>query len=88
MSEQHLATYLNDHLAGAVAALELLEHLGKAHADTPTGRFAAELRADIAADRKELEALMARLQAPISARSPGRTGRSRSPTRATRCIST
>ena len=66
MSEQHLATYLNDHLAGSVVALELLEHLGKAHPGTPTERFATELRADIAADRKELEDLMARLNIRVS----------------------
>jgi hypothetical protein len=61
MSQQYLATYLSDHLAGAEAALELLEHLEKAHAGGPTGRFAAELRADISADREELEAIAGRL---------------------------
>lgn len=63
MADEHLATYLNDHLAGSVAALELLEHLEEAHAGTDVGRFAAELRADVAADRKELEAVMERLHA-------------------------
>src|SRR6059058_4019514 len=66
MSDQHVATYLNDHLAGAVVALELLDHLEKAHTGTATGSFAAELRADIAADRKELEGLMARLHVSAS----------------------
>jgi hypothetical protein len=36
--------YLNDHLAGSVTALELLEHLEKTHAGTTMERFAAELR--------------------------------------------
>lgn len=58
MIHEHLAAYLNDHLAGAVAALELLEHLEKAHAGTPLARTLAELRAEIAADRGTLESLM------------------------------
>jgi hypothetical protein len=66
MAEQHLATYLNDHLAGSEVALELLGHLERGHAGTPVGRFAAELRAEITADRRELEALMARLHVAVS----------------------
>src|SRR5579884_562114 len=66
MSQQHVATYLNDHLAGSEVALELLEHLEQARAGTPVGRFAAELRAEIMADRRELEALMGRLQVGVS----------------------
>jgi hypothetical protein len=62
MSHEHIATYLNDHLAGSLVALELLEHLESVHKGTDVGRFAAELRADIAEDRLELEALMARLK--------------------------
>lgn len=61
MAGTHLATYLNDHLSGSVVALELLEHLEHIHAGTPTARFAAELRADIAEDRRELEAMMGRV---------------------------
>lgn len=61
MADKHLATYLNDHLAGAAAAIELLEHLEAAHAGTDLGRFAAGLRAEVAADRRELETVMARL---------------------------
>lgn len=63
---QPLATYLNDHLAGSTAALELLEHLERARAGTAVARFAADLRADIEADRRELEGLMGRLQVPVS----------------------
>src|SRR5437868_634097 len=66
MSDQYVATYLSDHLAGSVAALELLERLEKAHAGTPTGDFVAALRSDIAADRQELTALMARLHVAAS----------------------
>lgn len=62
MDEKHIATYLNDHLAGSTVALELLEHLEAAHTSEEVVRFAADLRADVAADRGELEALMDRLQ--------------------------
>jgi len=62
MSDEHLATYLNDHLAGSVAAIELLEDLEAAHAGADTARFFSELRADIQADRDELKALMERLE--------------------------
>src|SRR5438270_13985937 len=61
MPDQHIATYLHDHHAGSVAAVELLEHLEAAHAGTDLARFAARLREDIAADQKELESLMGRL---------------------------
>jgi hypothetical protein len=66
MVDGHLATYLNDHLAGAVAAIELLTHIEAAHAGTATAHFLAELRADVEADRQELEALMGRLHIPVS----------------------
>lgn len=59
-----LATYLNDHLAGATAVLDLLEHLERAHADLAP--FLAPLRGDIEADRRELEAVIARLGATRS----------------------
>ena len=62
MAARNLATYLNDHLAGSTVALDLLEHLERSHAGTPEARFAAELRAEIAADRRELEGVMSRLQ--------------------------
>ncbi len=59
MSKEHLANYLNDHLAGSVAALEILEHLeSEAPKLTPD---LAELRTSIEADRQELKALMDRL---------------------------
>jgi hypothetical protein len=61
MADKHIATYLNDHLAGSAAALELLENLEAAHAGTDIGRSAAALRADVAADRQELEGVLARL---------------------------
>ena len=58
MAHKHLATYLNDHLAGSVVALELLDHLEAVHSEDPLRDFFRELRRDISADRAELEALM------------------------------
>jgi hypothetical protein len=62
MANEHLATYLNDHLAGSVIAIDLLEHLERTHATTPLAEFFSKLRAEIAADREELEKLMSQLQ--------------------------
>src|SRR5215207_2466754 len=60
MSHKHLATYLNDHLAGAITAIDLLSHLESAYAGAEPAGWAAALRADVEADRRELEGLMAR----------------------------
>jgi hypothetical protein len=59
MSREHLATYLNDHLAGSVVAVEILEHLEAEATDwTP---HLGTLRIDIETDRQELKTLMDRL---------------------------
>jgi hypothetical protein len=58
VSSKHLGTYLNDHLAGSVAALELLEHLAKKYPDTHMETFFAELHADISADQDVLRDLL------------------------------
>ncbi len=62
MANKHLATYLNNHLAGSVTALELLSSLETAQANPDMARFASELHAEIEADQQELEDLMQRLQ--------------------------
>jgi hypothetical protein len=62
MADEHIATYLNDHLAGSVVAVELMENLETVYADTPVAGFIAELHADIEADRQELKDLMNRLK--------------------------
>lgn len=56
-----LSTYLHDHMAGAVAALDLLGHLVAADAGTDRGLFFTALKADVQADQAELKALIARL---------------------------
>jgi hypothetical protein len=57
----HLGTYLNDHLAGSVVALDLLERLEASHDDPKLKRFFRQLHGDVAADRETLEKLMAGL---------------------------
>lgn len=61
MADDHLAIYLNDHLAGSVVALELLRDLERAYSGQPVQHFAAALRADIEEDRGELQRLMSKL---------------------------
>ncbi len=61
MSATELTTYLNDHLAGSVAALELLDDL-VAHPAEPDDRaYFTELRSDIAADQDVLRALLSEI---------------------------
>src|SRR6185369_17046036 len=61
MSRENLATYLNDHLAGSVTAVAMLQGLEKAHEETPLAAFLHELQSDIEMDRNELQSLMKRL---------------------------
>jgi hypothetical protein len=53
-----LDSYLNDHLAGSVSALELLEHSAKMHKDKPLGAFFSDIEAEIRADQKTLRDVM------------------------------
>ncbi len=57
-----LGTYLNDHLAGSVVALEYLDHLEASRKGSTLATFASSLRKEIAEDQKVLEALMADLK--------------------------
>jgi hypothetical protein len=59
MSKEHLAIYLNDHLAGSIVAAELLERLESLRKEL--AEPFADLRADIEADRRELESLIDRV---------------------------
>ncbi|HVL29019.1 MAG TPA: hypothetical protein VM390_12775 [Acidimicrobiales bacterium] len=56
--DQHLASYLTDHLAGSTAGLNLARQIGDESEGTPLGEFMAGLAADIEADRKVLEDLL------------------------------
>jgi hypothetical protein len=62
MNVKHLGTYINDHLAGSVAALELLGHLVSANAGTPRGQFFIELRQEIEHDQAVLRDLLEQLR--------------------------
>lgn len=55
-----LATYLSDHLAGAVHAIELLKAMRDQYKDQPLGRFAASLLVEIEADRDTLQSIAER----------------------------
>jgi hypothetical protein len=55
---KELDSYLNDHLAGSVSALELLEHAIKVHKNKPLGAFFSGIEAEIRADQKTLRSLM------------------------------
>ena len=64
---KQLASYLNDHLAGSVAALELLEHLINAHENKPLAKFFKDLRDDIGTDQEVLRKLLRKFKAKESA---------------------
>ena len=56
-----LATYLNDHLAGATAGAELARRAQSSNEGTPLGDLLADLAAEIDEDRDTLMRLMAEL---------------------------
>ena len=58
MSIEILATYLNDHLAGSVAAIELLDHVGKLSKGTERERLFATLQSEVEEDQKVLKELL------------------------------
>lgn len=62
MRNDNLATYLNDHLAGSVAAIEMIEHLIKTYEGRPIEQFCKKLCADINSDQTELRGLMRSLE--------------------------
>jgi hypothetical protein len=53
-----LDSYLNDHLAGSVGALELLDHWIKLSEGKPFAKFFSELRKEIDGDQATLQELM------------------------------
>ena len=58
---KELDSYLNDHLAGSVGALELIEHWAHLHEGKPLGAFFSDIGTDIRADQDTLRDLMHRL---------------------------
>jgi hypothetical protein len=63
---RELDSYLNDHLAGSVGALELIDHWIELCDGKPLAKVFSELRKDIEADQKSLrEFFGARWPQPI-----------------------
>jgi hypothetical protein len=58
---EHLSSYLNDHLAGSVGALELLDRLIDTFEGKPLAQFFRDLREEIEADQETLKELIAKL---------------------------
>ena len=56
-----LSTYLNDHLAGATAGLDLARRIARDNQGNVYGAEVAEIAGEIAADRDALEEVMDRL---------------------------
>ncbi len=58
MNVENLTTYLNDHLAGSVAAVELVEHLVELSKGTPRERFFLTLGDEIREDQEVVKQLL------------------------------
>jgi hypothetical protein len=61
MSSKSLTTYLNDHLAGSVAAVELLTHLAGIQRGTGQEKQFQALRAEVEEDQKVLQQILDRV---------------------------
>jgi len=56
-----LNSYLNDHLAGSISAMELIAHWAEAHKGESLGSFFAEIEGEIKADQETLRDVMRNL---------------------------
>jgi hypothetical protein len=61
MTKEELPSYLKDHLAGSVGALELLDHLIETYKGEPLEEFFQNLRDEIDADQETLQDLIEEL---------------------------
>jgi hypothetical protein len=55
---KELDSYLNDHLAGSIGAIELIAHWAKLYQGKPLGAFFTDLESEIRADQDRLRDLM------------------------------
>jgi hypothetical protein len=55
---KELDSYLNDHLAGSIGAIELIAHWAKLYQSKPLGAFFTNLESEIKADQDRLRDLM------------------------------
>jgi len=67
MATNALTTYLQDHLAGSVAAIEILDALRDQQAHGSIGSFAAAILEEVERDRETLESLIKRMGGGASA---------------------
>ena len=67
MKNENLGIYLNDHLAGSVGALELLERLIRTYEDHSIVGFCREIKSEVEADQQVLRNVMAALGVEESA---------------------
>jgi hypothetical protein len=58
MSRDGLITYLNDHLAGSVAALEVLDHLIRLQPGTAVEQALSVVRTEVEGDQQTLQSLL------------------------------
>lgn len=58
LSQEALSVYLNDHLAGSVAAVEMIEQALDRNKSTQLGAFLQQLLDDVRADQAALQRLM------------------------------
>lgn len=63
-ADKHLGIYLNDHLAGAVAGVELAKRAARNNEGTEFGEFLQRLVDEVKEDRSTLEELMSALDIP------------------------
>lgn len=66
MPHEALESYLNDHVAGSVAAIELLDHLVESAGDSGTRRFFEEIRTEVTEDQATLRGILRGLGADES----------------------
>lgn len=55
---KNLDSYLNDHLAGSISALEVIDHWAEAHKGEPLRSFFAQIETEIKADQETLRDIM------------------------------
>jgi hypothetical protein len=63
--QKRLVIYLNDHLAGATAGVELVRRTAQEHRDSAYGETLESLRKEISQDRQALVRLLADLGIPV-----------------------
>jgi len=67
MHKQNLTTYLNDHYAGSVGALEMVDNLIETFEGKPLAQFFKDMRVEIEVDQDTLESLIEKIGADPSA---------------------